>query len=92
MREAVLIFVYIVFAFIPVILIKWRHPETSHRFFWMTWFVGLTGAFFGGALGIVLIAKTHLEFRFVVMVLPAFIGSCLLCYLFQVLRRIPGNW
>ena len=92
MRETILILVYVVFAFVPVILMKWRRPETSLRLFWTSWFVSLTGAFAGGAVGTVLIARTHLEFSFLVTVLPAFAGACLLSLLFQSLRRMPENW
>jgi uncharacterized membrane protein YeaQ/YmgE (transglycosylase-associated protein family) len=92
MRETVHIFIYIVFAFIPVILMKWRRPQTSLRLFWTSWFVSLTGAFAGGAIGSVMLARTNLEFSFLATVLPAFAGAWLLSILFQSLRRIPENW
>ena len=92
MRETILILIYIVFAFVPVIFMKWRRPETSLSLFWTSWFVSLTGAFAGGVLGVALIARTHWDFGFLVTVLPALAGAWLLCLLFQALRRIPENW
>jgi hypothetical protein len=92
MREIIFILIYIVFAFIPVILMRWRRPGMSLRLFWTSWFVSLTGAFAGGVMGTMLLARTNWEFSFLATALPAFAGACLLSVLFQSLRRIPENW
>jgi len=92
MREIILFLSYIACAFISVFIIKWSKVGFSRRLFWITWTVGLTGAFLGGLLGIVLIARIGLEMRLILSVLPGFLGAWLFSRLFIKLREIPGDW
>jgi len=92
MRETILFFIYVICAFISVFIIKWSRNDISRRLFWITWSVGLVGAFLGGLLGIILIARIGLEMRFILSILPGFLGSWFFSRLFIRLREIPGIW
>jgi len=92
MRETILFFSYVMCAFVSVFVIKWTKKDISRRLFWITWSVGLIGAFLGGLLGIVFIARIGLEMRFILSILPGFLGAWLFSRLFIKLREIPGIW
>jgi len=92
MREIILFFSYVACSFISVLIIRWSKSGFSRRLFWMTWSVGLTGAFLGGLLGIVLIARIGLEMKFILSILPGFLGAWMFSSLFIKLREIPENW
>jgi len=54
--------------------------------------VGLTGAFLGGLLGILIITHTGLEISFTLSIIPGFLGAWLFSGLFIKLNEFPGNW
>ena len=92
MRELILIFSYIVCAFAPVLLIPRIRRGFSFGQFWGIWFVSLTGAFGGGVLGTIFLARTEMEFGFFASIIPAFVGAWALGFLFLTIREQPENW
>jgi len=92
MREILLFLSYLSCAFISVFIMKWSRNGFSRRLFWITWTIGLVGAFLGGLLGIILIARINLEMRLILSIVPGFLGAWFFSRLFIKLREMPGNW
>lgn len=92
MRELILIFSYIICAFSPVLLIRRIRSEFSPGQFWGVWFVSLTGAFAGGLLGTILLARTGIDLGFYSSIVPALLGAWGFSALYLTLREMPGNW
>ncbi|KGM43658.1 hypothetical protein S1OALGB6SA_1407 [Olavius algarvensis spirochete endosymbiont] len=93
MLEIILFCSYMACSFISVLIIKWsKNSFISKRLFWVTWLIGLVGASLGGLFGIILITRIGLGMKFILSILPGFLGAWLFSSLFIKLREIPGNW
>lgn len=89
MRELILIFSYIVCAFVPVIILK----KSRGRIFWITWLISLIGAFAGGVLGsLAAVRSMGAGTGFLTSILPGFAGAWLFSFIFIKLRNLPDNW
>lgn len=92
MRELILIFSYIVCAFLPPLVYRRLRRSSSLRLFWVSWVVSLTGAFIGGLFGAMLIARIGWDLGFAGDLASALIGATALTMLYMTLRELPGNW
>ena len=92
MHQLILIISYIVCAFIPLLLMGRTRTGIATRAFWVVWLISLTGAFFGGLFGTMLIARTGFELGFFARSIPAVLGAWLFAGIFIKLRDMPGNW
>ena len=92
MKELILIFSYIVCAFIPVFIYRKIRSNFSIGMFWATWFFSITGAFSGGLFGTAAFAHAGLFWGFPGSILSGLLGAWLISSLFIRLKEIPGNW
>ncbi len=92
MRELILIFSYIVCAFLPPLVYRRLRRAGSLRIFWMSWLISLTGAFTGGVFGAMLIARFGWDLGFLGDLASALIGATALTMLYMTLRELPENW
>ena len=92
MRELILIFSYIISAFIPALFFKKSRYGFTLGLFWATWLIGLTGAFAGGMFGSMLFAHFGFFPGFSGSILPGLAGAWFVSILFIRLKEMPGNW
>ena len=92
MRELILIFINLVFAFAAVFFLKVSGYKFTWRLFWISWIISLSGAFSGGVLGVILMARIDVEFGLLISTMPSFLGACLFLGVFVLLRSIPEKW
>ena len=92
MRELILIFSYIVCAFIPVLFFRKFRSGFTLALFWTTWFVSLTGAFAGGLFGTMIFAHYGIFPGFTGSIIPGLAGAWFVSVLFIRLKEMPGNW
>ena len=93
MRELILFFSYIVCAFIPVFIYRRvLNRIINIGMLWITWLLSLTGAFFGGYFGTLVVAHFGLFWGFPGSILFGLIGAWIVTSLFIHVREIPDNW
>ena len=92
MKELILIFSYIICAFIPLLMSRRIRTGFTVGQFWGAWFVTLIGAFTGAFVGTLLLSRTGIDFGFYASIIPALLGSWGFCALYLTLREMPGNW
>ena len=93
MRELILITLYVICAFLPVLYQRFnRKSVMTAGLFWTSWLISLVGAFTGGFLGAIGLSHIEIGGGLLIDVIPALLGAALFTGLFYKLREIPENW